>query len=313
MRSISDIRRKAHYELDLLRYASEKRRVDGHGIPKALLHQFGICVIVKNEGRYIAEWLRYHQVAGVDVVYLYDNGSTDDTAERIRPFVESGFVEYTAFPGAGRQLDAYNDCLPRHRWDCKYIAFIDADEFLFKMDADADLVGIVDSIMGLDPNAGGVAVNWRMFGSSGLEHMPTRGGVLDSYLWRASEGMASNRCIKTVVDPRRAFEFHHVHYPKYFEPYHSISETGERVDGWEYRNDHIEKLRVNHYFTKSKDEWVERRSLGMADFSNRKRGLDEFYAHDKNDIYDNSMLPYVEVMGKGFESYGHGSEGDKQS
>lgn len=175
MRSISDIRRKAHYELDLLRYASEKRRVDGHGIPKALPHQFGICVIVKNEGRYIAEWLRYHQVAGVDVVYLYDNGSTDDTAERIRPFVESGFVEYTIFPGAGRQLDAYNDCLRRHRWGCKYIAFIDADEFLFKMDRDADLVSIVDSIMALDPEAGGVAVNWRMFGSSGLEHMPTRG------------------------------------------------------------------------------------------------------------------------------------------
>ena len=288
--------RKLCYKADFLRYTRDLRIVsERNDSGDCWPHGLGICVIVKNEGKYIGEWLRYHMAIGADVVYLYDNDSDDDTRDVIKPFIDEGFVSYTHIPGHGRQLDAYNDALRRHRFDCKYIAFIDADEFIFKIDRDEGLVDTIDSIMSLDPNAGGVAVNWRMFGSSGYEQKP-RGGVLESFVWRAEEDGAGNQCIKTIVNPRRAFEFHHVHYPKYFRPYYSIAETGERVDDWQYHNTDIKRLRINHYFTKSKEEWIERRSLGMADFTDRKRSLDEFYAHDNNDVFDDSALYWVERM-----------------
>jgi hypothetical protein len=59
-------------------------------------------------------------------------------------------------------------------------------------------------------------------------------------------------------------------------------------------------IRINHYFTKSKEEWIERRSRGKADTTDRneKRSLDEFYEHDHNDIYDPIMLPYVKIIKK---------------
>ena len=44
-------------------------------------------------------------------------------------------------------------------------------------------------------------------------------------------------------------------------------------------------LRINHYFTKSKEQWIKRRSLGRAPLgANHKRSLEEFYLHDNNDL-----------------------------
>lgn len=181
MRSVLDICRKMYYQADALRYVCSRVETKHHMASDSVgdfPHGIGVCAIVKNEGRYIEEWLRYHQIVGVDVVYLYNNDSTDDTVDCTRPFIESGFVSLTDFPGQGRQLDAYNDCLRRHRFDCKYIAFIDADEFIFKMDPSLDMLDVLDSIMSRDPNAGGVAINWRMFGSSGYDHRPAGGCLI---------------------------------------------------------------------------------------------------------------------------------------
>lgn len=126
--------------------------------------------------------------------------------------------------------------------------------------------------------------------------------------------LSSNWCINTIVDPRRAVAFHHVHYPDYFKPYYSIGETGNRLVGWEYRNDDIQLLRVTHYFTKPKKEWIERRNLGLADLSSGKGALDEFNAYDNenDDIFDDSILYYLGLMGQNARIHGHDSEGDLQ-
>ncbi|MBR0260666.1 MAG: glycosyltransferase family 2 protein [Selenomonadaceae bacterium] len=44
------------------------------------LYDLAIVAILKNEGRYLKEWLDYHLSAGVDHFYLYDNDSTDNQA-----------------------------------------------------------------------------------------------------------------------------------------------------------------------------------------------------------------------------------------
>ena len=59
-------------------------------------------------------------------------------------------------------------------------------------------------------------------------------------------------------------------------------------------------LRINHYFTKSKEEWISRRSQGRADTASLPdiRTLDEFYAHDNNDIYDQIGKFYANLITK---------------
>lgn len=100
------------------------------------------------------------------------------------------------------QLPAYNDALRRYKNSCKYIAFIDADEFLFPLKERESIANIVSSLLDMKPEVGGLAVNWRMFGSSFHEEKPY-GGVLGNYLYRAFENGKGNECIKSIVNPRR--------------------------------------------------------------------------------------------------------------
>ena len=146
----------------------------------------------------------------------------------------------------------------------------------------------------------GSGQNWRMFGSSGLVEKPKYGGVLENFLYRASENGRGNDCIKTIVNPRKVYRWEHAHYPTYIYGIHSIDEKGNIVKGWSHKALDIETIRINHYFTKSKEEWIQRRKGGKADTKDRTdiRTIEEFYLHDNNDIYDDGMLFYVEEMKK---------------
>ena len=264
---------------------------------KSLQYNTAIVAIIKNEGDYIEEWVKYHRLIGVDHIYLYNNGSTDDTKTILEPYVHENFVTLIDFPGVGRQLPAYNDALKNYGKLCKYMAFIDADEFLYPIERKS-VTEVLDEIIAKNTHAGGVAVNWRIYGSSGHVTKPN-GGVLSNFLWRAKEDGTGNRCIKTIVQPQYVYTYAHVHYPTYLIGRYSIDENGERVDGWNHKMLEIKKIRINHYYTKSKEEWIKRRSMGKADSNNpeaNKRTLDEFYQHDNNDIYDESMLYYVNKL-----------------
>lgn len=121
---------------------------------------------------------------------------------------------------------------------------------------------------------------------------------MDNFLWRAKEDGKGNGCIKTIINPRRVYKFEHVHFPIYLYGFYSIDENGSRVDGWLNKTSEIKKLRINHYFTKSKEEWIIRRSMGKADYKDRSqiRSLQEFEEYDNNDIYDDGMLKYIDKM-----------------
>lgn len=50
-----------------------------------------LCCIIRDEGRYLVEWIEYSRMIGVDHFFLYDHGSVDDTQrvslpQLIRPY-----------------------------------------------------------------------------------------------------------------------------------------------------------------------------------------------------------------------------------
>ena len=51
-----------------------------------------LVAIVKNEASYLDEWIEFHRLVGVEHIYLYDNGSTDQTREVVAPYISQGFV-----------------------------------------------------------------------------------------------------------------------------------------------------------------------------------------------------------------------------
>ena len=276
--------------LGRIRIALEEKR------EKNITQKLSLVCIAKYEEAYIKEWVEFHLLQGIDRIYVYDNDSPDTMKEVLQPYIDAGKVVYTFFPGKARQLDAYNDAIRRFKHETKYMAFIDCDEFLLPERPGVSLIDTIEEIMKQDKNSGGIAVNWRMYGSSGLLRKP-EGLVIDNYLYRGDGAAKGNDCIKTIANPRLIKSYDQVHFPTYYAGIHSVNEDGKPVYGWSNPCAETKKIRINHYFTKSKEEWIVRRSHGKADAAaDYPRTIDEFYEHDHHDIYDPIMLPYAKAL-----------------
>ncbi|MBR3497797.1 MAG: glycosyltransferase family 92 protein, partial [Selenomonadaceae bacterium] len=222
------------------------------------LYDLAVAAIFKDEGHYLKEWLDYHLLAGVEHFYLYNNDSSDDFREVLAPYVEENLVTLIDFPGRVMQLPAYNDALEKFRFECRYLAFIDLDEFIFPR-SNRSVVEILDEVfLSADPNSAGLAINWQFFGSNGLEKADYSRGVLERFTRRAPRDWIidlpdhkGNRSVKSIVNPRRADYLWNPHFAIYFPPFHAVNENGAMVK--EFLNDPVtvDKIAVNHYFTKS--------------------------------------------------------------
>lgn len=152
-----------------------------------------ICAIIKNEARYIEEWLEYHLYIGFDKIWLYDNGSEDDLAGAIAKF---DCVEVVKWPERGeQQRTAYQDYLRKNQNSDVWTAFIDADEFIF----DASGIGIKNYLSRLPPRCGAVEMPWIIFDCNHHETRP-EGLVIENYTRAHSISPQEN--VKTICRPR---------------------------------------------------------------------------------------------------------------
>ena len=68
--------------------------------------------------------------------------------------------------GGAAQYVAYNFAVRDYRFRCRYMAFIDLDEFLYPRTGQS-VCEVVEDILSNAPNAAALGVNWHCFGSSG--------------------------------------------------------------------------------------------------------------------------------------------------
>lgn len=282
----SDISNKSMYRRLIIDsfddYFNELRKCEGDT-------SLAVCAIIKDEARYIQEWLEYHIYYGVKKFYIYDNESSDNTKKILGSYINSGIVEYTYWPGTGVQQSAYNDAINKHRADTGYIAFIDADEFLTPVKG-GNLPDIIEDILLLNTQSGAVGVNWRVYGSAGIEKYNEE-LVTEKYLYRAEDRNYENRHIKTIVNPRCVLEYNNnPHSPSMKDGYFVVSENGTPIIGpWFYESD-CSKLRINHYYSKSKEEFFDKYRRGWPDQPK--------FVPDDNDIkyiYDRKEESFNEV------------------
>jgi glycosyl transferase family 92 len=205
-----------------------------------------ICAIFRNEAPYLAEWVSFHRLQGVERFYLYDNGSTDDWRSELEPELATGRIEVRDWPDPVGQAPAYQDCLQRHRNDARWIAFIDVDEFLFSPTGKPlpEILRRFDT----HPN---VVVNRHTYGTSGWKH-PPEGLVTENYLWRAPDDFISNHWVKSIACPRKVVRYATPH--NFWVRGDAVGEDGRRVQA-HLRAPTFELLRINHYYTRSEEEF----------------------------------------------------------
>lgn len=258
-------------------------------------HYLAVCAIIKNEAAYLREWIEWHLMQGVEYFYLYDNESEDSSYDVLKPFIDRGIVLYHKVFGKGMQLPSYNDCIVRYRNYSRWIAFIDADEFIVPSRKK------LSDFLKLYESQSAVCVNWVMFDSNGYEKKPCRKLVTEAYTRIHKNFSSDNMHVKSIVNPKCVKCIVNPHYPllKFFRS--KVNENFKKVRlAWVNPKDYsIQKIRINHYFSKSREEYEAKINRGMAD--NKQdvhRPYEEFRINFSDGIQDYSMKEYVPVLRK---------------
>lgn len=252
-----------------------------------------IVVIVKNEALYLDEWIMYHKSVGVDHIFIYDNNSDDNLQSVVQKY--GLYVTYTKINGQLRQLDAYNDALNKYSKVTKYLAVIDADEFLYCPKNGNKIYPVIDGFF-KDPHVGGLAVNWVVFGSSDYQSKPN-GLVTDNFVWRSKFDFEKNHLIKTICNPRKVFNFTISYAANYLPGYYAVNGNKDKIPWATSDVVATSDIRINHYYSKSKEEFIKKRARGSGEALGL-RHLSEFDEHDRNDVFDDSLRVYNELQRK---------------
>ncbi|MGE5280915.1 MAG: ATP-binding cassette domain-containing protein [Chloroflexota bacterium] len=218
--------------------------------------QLAICAIFLDEAPYLAEWVTFHRLQGVERFYLYDHLSSDDWRSALAPEIEAGIVEVSHWPEG--QLQAYDDCLARHGDEVRWIAAIDVDEFLFSPTGRP----LPEVLRRFDTHPA-VAVNRRFFGTNGHVH-PVDGLVTESYPMRARDDDDSNVLIKSIVYPKMTLGARSSHTFRLRG--NPVGEDGLPVPTATREPPTADLLRINHYYAKSEEEFRKKSATPRADF-----------------------------------------------
>lgn len=217
-----------------------------------MTRSLAICAFFKDQARFLPEWLAYHRAIGFDRFVLYDNGSTDGSAEAIRHSPLSDRVALIQWPQPQGQLAAYRHFIdifaPAYEW----AAFIDPDEFILPCDGQT----LQDTLQRC-ARASAVLVNGRVFGPSGHQEPPP-GLVIESYDMRVDDALPVIRHVKSIV---RCAELLDVgSEPRTFR----LIGAACNPLGLEVPNEPVQAeacchgLVINHYYTKSRRDWLQR-------------------------------------------------------
>jgi glycosyltransferase involved in cell wall biosynthesis len=247
---------------------------------------------MKNEEPYVLEWVAFHRLIGFDRIVIYENDSTDGTAGLLEALSERGIIdEYIPWHSinASPQISAYQNAVVKCTTD--WLMFLDADEFL-NIRSRVSVTAFLECIA---PETSCVGVNWRMFGSGGHKQYQ-EGLVLERFVRASAQSFSGNLHVKSFFRPS-LMKSVHIHAPEMAEGA-ALLASGAPLEmprrGIATVSD-FSIAQVNHYFTKSYEEYLIKRKRGNANRRNEDptkfKGYtdDMFHATDLNDEFDNSI------------------------
>lgn len=217
-------------------------------------HQLSIVTIFRDEGPYLKEWIEYHKLVGVEHFYLFNNLSHDNFQEVLEPYIEEGVVELFHLPQKSEniyrwghiQQRAYNTGLAKAKGKTKWLAIIDADEFIIPLEKDT-------IVQALEPFEGAcaVAINWALYGTSNVPEIVPGKLMIEMLKFKALPEFFENQFVKVIVRPEKVLKAKGPHQVYLKEGYIVDMEhqpvLGNMTDKVLYKH-----LRINHYW--SRDE-----------------------------------------------------------
>ena len=154
----------------------------------------------------------------------------------------------------------------------------------------------------------GLSINWNCYGSNRQEKADYSRGVLERFTRRAPldwfwgpKGDFGNAHCKTIANPRK-IKFTYAHIPTFFKGYYSINALGKVAQFYFSTPPTSEKIVLNHYVYKSREEYSIKVERGSAANINRKKLLKWFDDSEiANKEFDDSILEYRDIRAKVYQ------------
>lgn len=236
-----------------------------------------VC-IAKNEDHYIQEWITYHKKIGFDDIFIYQNDwRCDVNEENVYKFV---------LDGHNTQPKCYNIFIKEYKNEYDWAAFLDVDEFLV-LKKHTNVKEFINDYI-LYPSIG---INWVLFGNNNLEESVSDYSMIERFTKRQEK---VNSHIKSIVNLKNTVimnihcpvNIHNVdcNHNKFFGPFNPKGDDGI--------------AQINHYFCKTRREWIEKIGRGRPDTTNyqnsirEKRTVSDFDHWNFNEIEDYTALTF---------------------
>lgn len=222
-----------------------------------------VCLIIRDENEYLQEWLEWHIGQGIQHFYIYDHGSKQPVKDFIKTLDGSVAETVTVIDFGGRhafaQHEAYNDCLERFGAESRWIGFIDSDEFV-KIKNGKSMTEFLKDY----EQYGGLFIGWVVYNAGGQvkkSALPVTQRFTVKAPPEIDKGLG-----KTFAQSRyMLYMLTHNGYMR--AGYPVVDENKNAVKEADLRQPDLttDLICVNHYYTKSYQEWVEKLSRGSCD------------------------------------------------
>ena len=256
-----------------------------------------VCAIFKNESKYLKEWIEFNHIVGVEHFYLYNNNSEDDYMKVLKPYIDSNLVTLIQWEKNQAQMECYCDCISKFSSESQWIGFIDIDEFIVPKSTNS----IYEFLKPFEKNRGSVKIYWKMFGTSGLIERKEKELVTETFTVCWPKYYSVGKCFYNTNfnfngNDHRNNCLHHILWTEYkgkcYPPvnvFNKISiENVDKVYGVEH------PIQINHYFTKSYKEYIEKCAKGDVYFKINPHDEEYFYLHEHENIsIDYSAYKYL--------------------
>lgn len=265
--------------------AQQKPAIEGNKISSAVMpaakgsrSRVALCATAKNENKYIREWVEYYLGIGVSKIFLYDNNDVDGEQFEtvIGDYISSKHV--TVLNRRGAIIDIrkgkyklnlqdllYAECYEHHKDDFDWMMFLDIDEFLTSP-SKLNIIDYINSNRFREYDT--ILINWEYYGDNGnvkYEDAPVmRRFTKKCNMPGINKGFRSGFQCKSIVRCGKK----HINYEGNI-PIHKFlvegckvcNSNGQQVSELaspKISNNCFENLVVNHYITKTIEEYLHR-------------------------------------------------------
>lgn len=223
-----------------------------------------MVTIVRDENDYLAEWIRYHiEEMGFDHFYIYDNESSVPV-EKFLQSIDFKYLDKLTIidwkTSNQSQEDSHNDFLENFRNETRWFIGMDPDEYITLKNSGQTLIDFLKAHL----NCATIKCLWKHYNANGHETKTDEPDMVrftqetDWEDWKHGG--------KKFAQSNRIGGFYsYVPVPK------------EYTINLDYENEEVQDFfQLNHYYTRSYEEWVQKIKRGSSNPNFRRKYSDFF-------------------------------------